>query len=217
MSTCPPALPSGCEEALAFVDEPAPCLSDARCDEVRARPDREARWTLIALEYLQDEDGNDVFLSPAEIEHEADCLTRYLVSLDVVPRLSADRDTLTFESSFGRIGSVLHFAALSRYELACSEPECARCQTLAEEDCRADPFCWARDGTRVDPERNCSETRFGGCLRGDLGCGDALTTATDPGGACWQFSSGCVPSAFEPATAGCDYEFVATAPACPMP
>lgn len=74
--------------------------------------------------------------------------------------------------------------------VGCGEP----CEDRAVDDCESDSECAAISARPVDAERMClGSSQPVGCIARGTGCGDALTSATDPEGSPWRFTSTCVP------------------------
>ena len=68
------------------------------------------------------------------------------------------------------------------------------CGLLSIPACAATAGCRVLEGQEIVSQRSCVLPRKAvGCQRADVGCGDAFTRATDPGGKEWSFSSTCVP------------------------
>lgn len=71
-------------------------------------------------------------------------------------------------------------------------PERKACWGYSVEECRAaEQWCWLRSGTRFDSENDCFVETDAYCMPNNYGCTQSPTTAQDPDGACWGFSSGC--------------------------
>jgi hypothetical protein len=139
--------------------------------------------------YHTDENGDQLPLSASELAPRTMCVVDYLRGLDVGASAAGHNDRVVFDATYDEAASVLSFSAVQGYEVTCSGLDCNRCATLSEDDCRADGFCSAVEGDRVDSSKECTERRYASCQSRETGCGGAIGYGTDSTGACWRFAS----------------------------
>lgn len=190
----PTGVPPGCEDVLAWSRELPQC-DGAGCERVTLQADKSFRFGLYLRRYYFDSDGNEFSLSEDELERHRECVVGQLASLGVAATVLENGD-VEVDASYDEIRSALHTTAIHSVGVLCNELGCLNCETLSEADCQLDPGCWPRRAERLDGARGCTELRYAGCYRNDLGCGAALTTGRSADGACWMFPDTCLPASF---------------------
>jgi hypothetical protein len=192
--------PADCEDVLV-PREALPQCDGETCEQVQRERQRTVHWSLTLQRDYPINGYQYAAFSADVLEHQIDCVLRQLQNLGVEPVREGglgprEDDSITVDASFGQIESLLRTTAVNSAELSCVEADCRRCETLTESECRADAFCWTIAAQRLDAARACWEGRYAGCYRGSAICDASMRTAISPDGACWQFSSSCVPRGF---------------------
>lgn len=80
------------------------------------------------------------------------------------------------------------------------DPSSLACDELTVKQCAARDECGTIGGRRIDTDNQCLlDYENVGCMSADAGCDGEITLAKDPNsGACYWFSSGCIPRGWSP-------------------
>ncbi len=97
----------------------------------------------------------------------------------------------------------------------CPNPITNPCGKLTPEECGKRSDCSVISGKKVNTAENCTEELEElGCKPLETGCGEAETLASDESGACYLFSTTCIPDKFSTDTEGCDWDSVGSVTDC---
>ncbi len=170
-------LPEDCRD-LAVASENPECEGSAeRCEQMQDDgSERSIRcWPTSEVE---------------DAERVADCAGRWLSALGADATEVRGDDVLA-QATWDQLQPVLTSSWL-QCQAECSDTSCDYCADLDEAACSRDAFCQPEQGKPLDTDDTCFlPPQFAGCLPGDRACDEAESTALDPDGACWHFSSIC--------------------------